>query len=111
MDRRGKEMAGMKAMAMLLVFQAVFLLSCEKEIAERGAGKMVDVNFEISNEDYRDEAVVRSAGTGEPETKVVALGFDDVFLYATLRPDTAGETAGDGGQLRAAKAFTRGDAG
>jgi hypothetical protein len=69
------------------------LLSCEKDVLERGSGEKVAVIFAVNNEDYAADEAMRSFGEGEPETKVVPL-IDDIYLYATLRPDTS-EVSGE----------------
>jgi hypothetical protein len=82
----------------------LFLLpACDKD-AEVGSGEKVAVIFAASAGDYEEDAVVvRSAGMEEPETQVISLG-DDLFLYATLRPDSTAAS----GELRAAVAPAEG---
>jgi hypothetical protein len=72
-------------MAIVLAVQLVFLLSCDKEW--RGSGEKVAVSFAASTGDYEEsEGAVRRFGTKRNETKVVPIG-DDLYLYATLKPD------------------------
>jgi hypothetical protein len=72
-------------MAIVLACLPVFFSSCEKEL--NGGGEKVPVRFAVSAGDYEEsEGAVRSFGSEAPETKVVPIG-DDLYLYATLKPD------------------------
>lgn len=83
---------------MVLVGLAVLLASCEKDISDR-TGLTVPIIFSTTTTGYETEAV-RSLGAREPETVVVPMG-DNIYMYATLKPDQEEETTFDSNQLRA----------
>jgi hypothetical protein len=69
-----------------------------------GSGQKVSVKFAASTgNEADDDIVLRSAATAESETQTVSLGHG-LFLSATLKPDTAGA----GGELRAAEPLANG---
>jgi hypothetical protein len=89
-----------KTVAVAAIGLGVFLSACEKDISSNG-GRKVPVVFSISTGGYNAaNEGIRGAIPNEEEavTEVVPLG-NDLYLYATLRPDPAEEQAQ--GELRA----------
>jgi hypothetical protein len=79
--------------AALIIGLPLFLLSCEKDLGERGSGKKVTINFTVSNEGYgADQQIMKSAGAKEakPETVYIPLN-NNYFMAATLTPEPAEE--------------------
>jgi hypothetical protein len=75
----------------------LLLSACEKDRV--GLDNKVTVLFSTVTADYdTSDAVVRSAGVGQPETVIVPLD-DNLYLSATLRPDPVDELRSD--ELRA----------
>jgi hypothetical protein len=82
----------------------LFLLSACVIEPGIGSGQKVSVMFSASTgNEAGDDIVLRSAATAESETQTVSLGHG-LFLSATLKPDTAGA----GGELRAAEPLKEG---
>jgi hypothetical protein len=72
--------------AMAMAGLALLLLSCEKDISD-GAGRKAPIIFSTTTTGYDAENEdIRSARELEPETVVVPMG-NDMYMYATLRPD------------------------
>jgi hypothetical protein len=74
-------------MAVGVVGLLVLFAACEKEIQEKGP--KVAVDFLVDNGGYEAEDM-RSSEAMEAETVVVPLG-DDLYAYATLKPEPADE--------------------
>jgi hypothetical protein len=96
--------------AALIIGLPLFLWGCEKDLAGRGSGKRVTINFAVSNEGYgADREILTGAGAKDLEGETVYIPLNDnYFMAATLRAEPAEETAFDGSQLRAAAAFEPG---
>jgi hypothetical protein len=90
---------GVKAAA-LLVGLPLFLLSCEKDLGERGAGKKVTINFTVGNEGYgADQQILKGSGVKEAKPETVYIPLDNnYFIAATLTPEPEEE-------VRATEAF------
>jgi hypothetical protein len=80
-----------KYIALGLIGLMMLLAACEKDGAEVGSGRKVEVRFSASSAGYgaNDEAL-RSVKDIKPETVVVPLN-DDIYLSASLIPDTIEE--------------------
>jgi hypothetical protein len=90
-----------KAIAMGLSGCMVLLSACEKDVPGVGSDAKVEVFLSASHAGYgANEEALRSVEALQPETVIVPLGEDNLYLYATLLPDPVEEQDSDG--LRAA---------
>jgi hypothetical protein len=79
-----KEITKMGWLGLLLL-----LPSCEKDVLGSDTGIGVPIEFSMSSAGYDEGDEVRSFGVMKPETVVVPLGEDDLYLYATLKEEPA----------------------
>jgi hypothetical protein len=93
---------GMKAAA-LIIGLPLFLLACEKDLAEQGSGKKVTINFTVANEGYgADQQIMKSADAKEAKPETVYIPLDNnYFIVVTLMPEPEEE-------IRATAAFVIG---
>jgi hypothetical protein len=79
-----KEITKMGWLGLLLL-----LPSCEKDVLGPDTGVGVPIEFSMSSAGYDEGDEVRSSGVMEPETKIIPLGEDNLYLYATLKEEPA----------------------
>jgi hypothetical protein len=79
---------GVKVVA-LVISLSLFLLACEKDIAKRGSGKKVTINFTVDRGDYGlDRQITRSEKRNDLKAETVYISLNDsCFLAATLMPE------------------------
>jgi hypothetical protein len=91
----------------LVIGLSLFLFACEKEVAERGSGRKVDIIFSVNNSGYgANHPIQRSSEIKNTEAETVYIPLDDnYYMSATLVAEPAEETTLDDSQLRVAEPF------